>query len=330
MASGLHLWSKTAGSNDSADASINWREGMAGSAVNDSARAMMARVAEWRDDLGGIATGGTSTAYTVTTNRGFGTAAVMDKQIVTIIPHTTNGADATLAVDGLTARQIRTATGVNVSSGVLVQGTPYALVYIHASTEFILLGFASNPYNIPIGGCMPFFGTSAPNSSFIFPFGQAISRTTYPVFFAQVSTTFGIGDGSTTFNAPDMREVVPLGKGNMGGSTRGIITHLTTTTFGALIGTPTNTIGQANLPDVNFVVDIPAGQGSHHHDLPSEQNASVTNTGGGNARQAGGSVPETAAATLPEMSGTAASGGSGTAVNNVQSSITVNYILRII
>jgi hypothetical protein len=44
-------------------------------------------------------------------------------------------------VDGLTARQIRSATGVNVAAGSLVQGTPYTVTYIHATTEFILQNF---------------------------------------------------------------------------------------------------------------------------------------------------------------------------------------------
>jgi hypothetical protein len=138
---GLHLWSRTAGSNATADSSINWAEGQSPSSVNDSARAMMARIAEWRDDLGGLTTTGSATAYSVSTNRGFASAAAMDKAIITIIPHTTNGVDPTLSVDGLATRQIRTATGVNVPLGAMVAGTPYALVYVHGTTEFILLGF---------------------------------------------------------------------------------------------------------------------------------------------------------------------------------------------
>jgi hypothetical protein len=137
---GLHLWSRTAASNATADSSINWAEGQSPSSVNDSARAMMARIAEWRDDLGGITTGGSATAYGVSTNRGFASAAAMDKAIITIIPHATSGAAPTLAVDGLTARQIRTATGVNVPTGALVAGTPYVVIYLNATTEFILLG----------------------------------------------------------------------------------------------------------------------------------------------------------------------------------------------
>lgn len=137
---GLPLWSTTAASNASADPTVNWAEGMAPSAVNDSARALMASVAKWRDDLYGITTGGTSTAYTVTTGSTFATAAVMSGVIFTIIPHTTSGASPTLAVDGLTARAINQSTGVAVATGALISGTPYLVKYVHASTEFILLG----------------------------------------------------------------------------------------------------------------------------------------------------------------------------------------------
>jgi hypothetical protein len=58
----LYKWSQTA----SADATINWAEGQAPSSVNDSARAMMAATAKYRDDIAGaIVTTGTSTAYAV-------------------------------------------------------------------------------------------------------------------------------------------------------------------------------------------------------------------------------------------------------------------------
>src|SRR5262245_36875782 len=101
---------------------------------------MMARIAEWRDDLGGLATGGSATAYSVTTNRGFASAAAMDKAIICIIPHTDSGASPTLAVDGLTARALNYSTGVAVPTGALKSGTPYFVTYVHASTEFIVLG----------------------------------------------------------------------------------------------------------------------------------------------------------------------------------------------
>ena len=80
-------WSRTASSNATADNTINWAEGMAPSAVNDSARAMMARLAEWRDDISGtIATAGTSTAYTVASNQGFDSLAHLGGAMIAFVP----------------------------------------------------------------------------------------------------------------------------------------------------------------------------------------------------------------------------------------------------
>lgn len=137
---GVPLWSKTASSNASADPAVNFAEGQAPSTVNDSGRGLMASVAKWRDDLYGLTTGGTSTAFTVTTNATYASAADMSGAVFTIIPHTTSGASPTLAVDGLTARAINISTGAAVPTGYLVSGTPYLIKYVHASTEFIVMG----------------------------------------------------------------------------------------------------------------------------------------------------------------------------------------------
>jgi hypothetical protein len=137
----FYKWSTTAATNSSADATINWAEGQAPSTVNDSARGMMAAAAKFRNDISGtITTGGTSTAYTVTTNQVFTTAALMSGALICFIPHTDSGAAATLAVDGLTARAINVSTGVAIPTGALKTGTPYLVTYIHASTEFIMVG----------------------------------------------------------------------------------------------------------------------------------------------------------------------------------------------
>ena len=69
---------------------------------------------------------------------------------------------------------------------------------------------------IQIGMGMDFWGTTAP-AGWLFAYGQAISRTTYSALFAVFSTTFGTGDGSTTFNMPDKRGRASFGKDNMGG-----------------------------------------------------------------------------------------------------------------
>jgi microcystin-dependent protein len=66
---------------------------------------------------------------------------------------------------------------------------------------------------IPAGTIMAYGGASAPDG-YILCDSSAISRTTYARLFAVISTTFGVGDGSTTFNLPDLRDKVPLGKGS--------------------------------------------------------------------------------------------------------------------
>src|SRR5262249_47744735 len=130
-------WSKTAASNATADSTINWAEGQSPSSVNDSARAMMAALAAWRDDAAGtITTGGTSAAYTVTSNQGFDTLAHLNGAALAFVPHTTCGATVTLNVDALGAKPVRTSPGVELPSGVLIQGTPYVATYNNSDGAF--------------------------------------------------------------------------------------------------------------------------------------------------------------------------------------------------
>lgn len=200
-------WSKTAASNATADTTINWAEGQSPSSVNDSARAMMARTAEYRDDVAGtITTGGSATAYTITSNQVFDTLAHLSGQMIAFVPHATNtntvGVDVTLNVDGLGAKSIRLRPGVALPDGALILGTPYVVVYNNSDAVFYLQNM-TNPYNVPLAAGMDFWGSTAPNTSFAFPIGQAISRTTYATLFSLISTTYGVGNGSTTFNLPD-------------------------------------------------------------------------------------------------------------------------------
>src|SRR6056300_1288647 len=66
---------------------------------------------------------------------------------------------------------------------------------------------------IPAGTIMAYGGAAAP-TGYLLCDNSAVSRTTYARLFAVISTTFGVGDGSTTFNVPDLRDKVPLGKGS--------------------------------------------------------------------------------------------------------------------
>lgn len=65
---------------------------------------------------------------------------------------------------------------------------------------------------IPVGTVLPFTGNTEPEG-FLFAEGQEVLRNAYPNLFAIIGTTYGAGDGATTFNLPDYREMVLVGAG---------------------------------------------------------------------------------------------------------------------
>lgn len=77
-------------------------------------------------------------------------------------------------------------------------------VYYNDEGDLKLLAGSTNYQFCPIGSILPFGGTTAPNGFFLCQ-GQALSRNDYKELFAVIGTTFGAGDGSTTFNLPDLR-----------------------------------------------------------------------------------------------------------------------------
>lgn len=77
-----------------------------------------------------------------------------------------------------------------------------------------------------------FGGASAPSGGFLACNGQAVSRTTYAALFAAIGTTWGSGDGSTTFNVPDFTTGFPVGSSNLGGTNRMPNHTVTTATLG--------------------------------------------------------------------------------------------------
>jgi microcystin-dependent protein len=111
---------------------------------------------------------------------------------------------------------------------------------------------------IPPGIMLDYAGSTAPDG-WLLCYGQNVSRTTYSALFAIIGTTYGAGDGSTTFTMPDCRGRVRAGKDNMGGSAAGL---LTATYFGAADGALGTTLG--------------AKGGSQAHTLAASQIPSIT------------------------------------------------------
>jgi microcystin-dependent protein len=273
-------WSKTAASNASADATINWAEGQPPASYNDSARAMMARLAEYRDDTSGLlATGGTATAYTLTTNQGLVNPPA-DGQLIAFTPHAGNGVAATLFVDGGGAYPLQSAAGTALAAASLVQGTPYAAKFNASANAWIMFGLYSNPFGIPVGAVLPYFGATAPNANFALPFGQLLSTTTYSVLFALIGTTFGSGGG--TFALPDLRGRGLFGLDNMGGSAANRITaalNFDGTILGNTGGAQSHTLSTTEIPSHNHT----ATDFGHTHSFTYQKSSDVI-LGGANLR----------------------------------------------
>ena len=86
----------------------------------------------------------------------------------------------------------------------------------------------------PAGIVMPFAGTTAPQG-YLLCDGSAVSRSTYSNLFTAIGTTYGAGDGSTTFNVPDLSGRVVIGVSG---------THA----LGSTGGTETVTLIESELP----------------------------------------------------------------------------------
>ena len=127
-------WSTSQTANQTADAEINWQEGQLPSTVNNSARAMMATLAAWRNDMGGaITAGGTADAITVTLEKPMTSAAY---SFFSFIASATNTGAATLKVDSQSALPLRSVSGASLSAGQIRTGRIYHV--IKGSSEWLV------------------------------------------------------------------------------------------------------------------------------------------------------------------------------------------------
>ena len=106
--------------------------------------------------------------------------------------------------------------GAALESGDIITGSVYTAIYDAVSASFWLTAPVASQYSVapsfsvPTGAVLPYGGASAP-TGFLLCTGSAVSRTTYAALFAVISTTFGSGDGSTTFNVPQLNKRTVLG-----------------------------------------------------------------------------------------------------------------------
>jgi microcystin-dependent protein len=172
---------------------------------------------------------------------------------------------------------------------------------------------------IPLGTINMFAGATAPNTNWIICDGAAVSRTTYTLLFGVIGTTWGIGDGTTTFNLPDLRGRAPIGVGTG--------TGLTARTLAGLVGGETVALTAANIPahthpitDHNHGV---AGTGGRF--VTDETVAGFLNSVAGSATNRTNFASTTANAGLTVTQNSAAS---STNPSVMQPSVGINFIIK--
>ena len=178
------------------------------------------------------------------------------------------------------------------------------------------------------GMVMPFAGTSAP-TGWLLAFGQAVSRSTYSSLFSAIGTTYGSGDGSSTFNLPDMRGRVVAGQDDMGSASANRLTgtsgSLNGDTLGATGGAETHTLSVSQLASHSHTFSggiKTITQGGSSFSTGLDRRSYTTNQG-----QSADGTFNSSDTSMDNFS--ISSNGSGAAHNNVQPTIILNYIIKI-
>ena len=170
---------------------------------------------------------------------------------------------------------------------------------------------------VPAGIIELYAGSSAP-AGWLLCAGQAVSRTTFSALFAVLGTTFGAGDGSTTFNVPDLRGRVGVGLDNMGGTDAGRLSVANTLGLGFGTETVAGNTGSYTLT----ASDIP----SHVHNQNAGTAGGATN-GPYVLSQTGF---YTAVATTQNTGSTGTGGGHSHTMSTtvLQPSLLLNYVIK--
>lgn len=153
--------------------------------------------------------GGSANAITLTT--GFSMSAYATGQKFRFKVASTNTGATTVNIDSIGAKSIvRTATGVAVTSGDLIADAIVDIAYdgtnFQLTTPSVTATSADVYARIVKAGSVVAWPHATVPTGWLECDGSAISRTTYAELFANISTTYGIGDGSTTFNIPNYKD----------------------------------------------------------------------------------------------------------------------------
>lgn len=227
-------------------------------------------------------------------------------------------------------------TGTTHSRGIQAAGGN--LYYINGSgtavqiTDGASLATSVSAPALPPGATIPYAGTSAP-SGWLLCDGTAVSRVTYATLFGVVGTVYGVGDGATTFNVPNMSGRAAVGTGTYTDSVSGVITR----TLAQVAGTEAHVLTSGQMPSHNHTQDAhthTVTDPGHSHTLSTpiyRDNGSssayeVQNLGTAGTQSTVNSA--TTGVTNQTAVATNQATGGGTAHNNMQPFLGLLYIIK--
>lgn len=170
------------------------------------------------------------------------------------------------------------------------------------------------------GVILPFAGTTAPTGWLICD-GTAVSRTTYANLFAATGTTFGVGNGTTTFNLPDLRGRSVLGAGTGSG--------LTARARGDTGGSETHQLTAAQMPSHTHTgTTVAAGGHSHTFNKSADSSSGPAGSNVASNNNTGAGTLATDAEPAHTHTFTTAGAGSDGSHPNMHPFVAVNHIVR--
>lgn len=286
MTDTIYAWSQTAADNGASDSTINFAEFQLPATLNNSNRALMARVASLLADLAPTRTStGSSNAYAVTSEAAG--ATLRNGEQITFIPHESNTAACTLNVDGRGAKPWRPAPSVDFDADNILSGVPVTAYYRSSTDEWLSPGtgyyvtqMASGVALQSVTARLPQIGdlvisyaaTPGPGRIRLTETLQSVLKSAYPELNNHLSGLgYPFGSSATHFNLPAAA----------GYFLRIAATSTAVDTSGArLAGSTQNQQTLAHTHTVS-VTGTTSTDGAHTHTVTSVSDTQVGTDGGG-------------------------------------------------